>query len=254
MLGRCQVPGYKSGVPAKPFTAIADEYDKLNDILSWGLHRLWKRRLVRLLWSRKPAAAAAVLDVATGTGDLARLFRGRTPGFCRIVGVDPCPEMLSLAKDRMPELDWILAGAESLPLPDNSVGILSCVFGVRNFDDRKKAFLEWKRVLIPGAVVGVIEIHPVGRGWASGLIRFYWKYLVPAWGQLLAKRTAYEYLRDSGATFLSPGAMRSEIADSGLQPIYFTSLFPCGMVSLSLFRNGKATGQENADRRGDLIR
>ncbi|NDG27526.1 MAG: methyltransferase domain-containing protein, partial [Proteobacteria bacterium] len=153
----------------QPFNDIAHQYDLLNDLLSFGTHRFWKRRLVSQLLRAK-ICPGTILDIATGTGDLAALFSRKIPPQV-IIPLDPCGPMMDRGKIRFPHLqNWTLGTAESLPLGSASVSIASCAFGVRNFREREKAFEEIARVLEPGGLFGTLEIHPI-----SEQLR-YWPY------------------------------------------------------------------------------
>lgn len=218
-----------------PFPRIALNYDRLNGMLSLGTHTLWKRRLVNEMLSLVPKPSC-ILDVATGTGEIADRFSGKAPPLTRVIGLDPCREMIEVGRQKGRRAEWVVAGSESIPLPDKSVDILTCAFGVRNFKNRGQAFREWARILKPGAAVGVIEIHPIPRVWYRGLLAWYWQKVMPRLGSWFADRAAYEYLRDSSSHFLTPAAMAAEAKASGLVPTETRSLFAGGMVSFCLFR------------------
>ncbi len=217
-----------------PFSRIAAQYDRLNGVLSLGTHALWKRKLVHTMLRLQPRPER-VLDVATGTGEIAHRFSRKVPG-AEVIGLDPCAEMIEVGKAKGRKAKWIVAGSERIPLPDESVDILTCAFGVRNFTERPRAFREWARLLKPSGVVGVIEIHPIPRVWYRPLLAFYWKHLMPRLGRLLAEEKAYRYLRDSTVGFLSAPAMVEEARLAGLESLETRSLFASGMVSFCLFR------------------
>lgn len=217
-----------------PFPRIASSYDRLNALLSFGLHGLWKRRLVRRLLASH-ADPRSVLDVATGTGEIADLFSRRLPQ-ARVAALDPCSEMMEQGRRKGRRAAWILAGSEAIPLPDGSVDLISCAFGVRNFRDRPRAFSEWARVLRPGGTAGVIEIHPIPRTWLRPWLAWYWHRLMPRLGAWFSDGPAYSYLLDSTRVFPPMEAMAEEIRAAGLSPLSCHSLFGAGMVSISLFR------------------
>lgn len=211
------------------FARIAERYDFLNDCLSLGTHRLWKRKLVRLLLSR---SQGPVLDVATGSGDMAALFaRHRL-----VVGIDPCREMLEVARRKHPHLVFRQGASEKLPVESSSFGTLTCTFGVRNFENRAKAFAEWRRVLKPEGWGGILEIHPIAEGPLSWLLRPLWMRVMPWIGGALADRPAYEYLRDSSRGFVPAETLCRELEAAGFRTASPTFLLPGRMVSLIVFR------------------
>ena len=194
----------------QPFGDIAEKYDLLNDFMSLGLHRAWKRTLVEFL-SRSLTQTHQVLDLATGTGDVASLFLNHVPAK-QIYGADPCQAMMDQGKKRFSKLThWVRADAESLPFKDNFFKVVTCTFGVRNFHDRSLAFREVARVLEVGGRFGVLEIHPIPRKWRYLPFHFFWKVGIPLWGRLFKRLKAYEYLRDSAAQFISPEVMVEEL-------------------------------------------
>ncbi len=233
------------------FSRVAPVYDRLNDLISFGLHRRWKRRLVGTLLNR--AGRGRWVDMAAGTGDVAELMVRL--GVPDVVAVDPCEPMVARGMTRTDRrIHWLVARAEAIPLGDGTVRAIACSFGVRNFTDRALAFREWKRVLEPGGVCGVLEIHPPSRGLFYGLFQFHWRWVVPLLGRLVGRADAYRYLKDSVEGFVSPQALAQEALASGLEPLGFSSLFGKGVVSLSLFRkHGGNEKNSNVGGGGSLL-
>lgn len=227
-----------------PFHRIAPSYDRINTVMSLGLHHEWKEELVNGLMLQQPSRNAQVLDVAAGTGDVTRLFSAKK--FRRVIGMDPCSEMLAIAKRTAdPSIHWVQASAEAIPLPEDSVDIISCAFGVRNFSDRLQSFKEWHRLLRPGGVVGILEIHPLPDLLALRPLEWYWRHVLPLLGRQIGDEAAYEYLRDSVQAFLSPEGLESELKQSGFHRLSYSSLFACGMVSFALFQRDGIEGKTN---------
>ena len=184
------------------FSSIATRYDVTNEVLSLGIHRLWRRKAVRLSGA-KPGDA--VLDCATGTGDLALAFKRRVGEGGRVVGTDFCAEMLESAPAKAAheglEVQFQVADALALPFPDATFEVASIAFGIRNVDDPVKCLREMARVVRPGGRVVVLEFgQPTG--FFGALFRFYSKVIMPRVGGLLTgNRAAYEYLPRTSASF-----------------------------------------------------
>ncbi|MCB0404923.1 MAG: ubiquinone/menaquinone biosynthesis methyltransferase [Bdellovibrionales bacterium] len=236
---------------ALPFDRIAKQYDRVNDVLSFGLHRAWKEELVNALLKEHGVLPEHVLDVATGTGDVAARFHKK--GSRHVVGLDPSSHMLALARQRHgTTIEWKLGSSETLSLPTASIDLISCAFGVRNFQNRRQAFAEWRRVLRPGGRIGIIEIHPVPDIALLKPIDWYWRRVVPPIGRLFGDEPAYEYLRDSAGSFLTPQALAGELETEGFRKLSLSPLFACGMVSFGLFQRDGIYHQPNRGRTGLL--
>ncbi|EPX56259.1 2-heptaprenyl-1,4-naphthoquinone methyltransferase [Cystobacter fuscus DSM 2262] len=184
------------------FSSIATRYDVTNEVLSLGIHRLWRRKAVRLSGA-KPGDA--VLDCATGTGDLALAFKRQVGEAGRVMGTDFCKEMLDSAPAKAEReglrVEFQVADAMALPFADNSFDVASIAFGIRNVDDPVKCLSEMARVVRPGGRVVVLEFgQPTG--FFGALFRFYSKVVMPRVGGLLTgNRAAYEYLPRTSAAF-----------------------------------------------------
>jgi demethylmenaquinone methyltransferase/2-methoxy-6-polyprenyl-1,4-benzoquinol methylase len=184
------------------FSSIATRYDVTNEVLSLGIHRLWRRKAVRLSGA-KPGDA--VLDCATGTGDLALAFKRQVGETGRVVGTDFCKEMLDSAPAKAAreglQMEFQVADAMALPFADDSFDVASIAFGIRNVDDPVKCLSEMARVVRPGGRVVVLEFgQPTG--FFGALFRFYSKVVMPRIGGLLTgNRAAYEYLPRTSAAF-----------------------------------------------------
>jgi demethylmenaquinone methyltransferase/2-methoxy-6-polyprenyl-1,4-benzoquinol methylase len=186
------------------FSSIATRYDVTNEVLSFGIHRLWRRTAVRLSGA-KPGDS--ILDCATGTGDLALVFKRKVGASGRVVGTDFFPEMLQSApakaeREGLP-VEFQVADAMALPFADATFDVASIAFGIRNVDDPVKCLKEMARVVKPGGRVVVLEFGQP-RGVFGALFRFYSKTIMPAIGGLLTgNRAAYEYLPRTAAAFPS---------------------------------------------------
>jgi demethylmenaquinone methyltransferase/2-methoxy-6-polyprenyl-1,4-benzoquinol methylase len=188
------------------FASIAPDYDKVNSVLSFGIHHYWRYKAVKESGAK---LGDAVLDCATGTGDLAITFKEKvgSPGY--VLGTDFCAEMIEpappKAKAKSLEIDFEVADAMNLPYEDNRFDIASISFGIRNVDNPVKALSEMARVVKSGGKVVVLEF-----GQPSGIMKapyeFYSRYVMPAVGGFLSgNKDAYTYLPETSARFPAAG-------------------------------------------------
>ncbi len=184
------------------FADIADDYDRINSILSFGVHNVWRKTTVRESGA-KPGDR--VLDCATGTGDLALEFKKTVGHEGYVKGTDFCKEMIELAPGKADKkklvVEFEVADAMDLPYEDNSFDIASIAFGIRNVDDPTVCLQEMARVVKPGGRVVVLEF-----GQPKGPVRipyeFYSKHVMPAVGGWISgNRDAYTYLPETSAKF-----------------------------------------------------
>ncbi|AGC45743.1 ubiquinone/menaquinone biosynthesis methyltransferase [Myxococcus stipitatus DSM 14675] len=198
------------------FSSIATRYDVTNEVLSFGIHRLWRRTAVRL---SRAKAGDSVLDCASGTGDLALAFKRKVGATGHVLGTDFCPEMLESAPAKAAkaglQVDFQVADAMALPFEDNRFDVASIAFGIRNVDDPVKCLKEMGRVVKPGGRVVVLEFGQP-EGVFGALFRFYSKTVMPAIGGMLTgNRAAYEYLPRTSAAFPAGERFLSLMDQSG---------------------------------------
>lgn len=184
------------------FSSIASRYDVTNEVLSLGIHRVWRSAAVRYSEARE---GDRILDCATGTGDLALAFKRKVGASGSVVGTDFCPEMLQSAPAKASEaglaVEFQVADAMALPFADASFDVSSISFGIRNVDDPVKCLKEMARVVKPGGRVVVLEFGQP-QGLFGALFQFYSKTIMPAVGGLLTgNRAAYQYLPRTAASF-----------------------------------------------------
>jgi demethylmenaquinone methyltransferase/2-methoxy-6-polyprenyl-1,4-benzoquinol methylase len=214
-------PRDKAGRVREMFGRIAPRYDLMNRLMTGGRDLAWRRRAARLA---APARGALVLDVATGTGDLALAFLEET-GARGVVGVDFVPRMLERARgklDRRRERRIRLAAADALALPfaDGAFGCVASAFLLRNLADLRAGLAEMRRVTAPGGSVMALEItQPALPGWRQAF-RLYFHHVVPALGTLVSRnRAAYTYLPQSVDGFLTPDDLAQLMARVGLTDV-----------------------------------
>jgi len=181
------------------FGSIAGRYDRANTVLSGPIHHLWRRSAVR--WSGVKNGDA-VLDCATGTGDLAIAFKKSVGKTGRVVGTDFTPEMIELARGKARDITFEVADVTALPFDDDSFDIASISFGIRNVGDPAKGIAEMARVVRPGGRVLVLEFGQPSNRLASALYDSYRRhFLARLGGAVTGERGAYEYLESSAAKF-----------------------------------------------------
>ncbi|MEB3186639.1 MAG: bifunctional demethylmenaquinone methyltransferase/2-methoxy-6-polyprenyl-1,4-benzoquinol methylase UbiE [bacterium] len=184
------------------FDRIAGHYDQVNDWMTFGRHRAWKRQLVRLAGAR---AGGAYLDLCTGTGDIAALWAEHAAPGGTVEALDFSPGMLEIARKRHPVgagVHWIQGDATALPFPDASFDAVSVGFGLRNVVDLEAALMEALRVLRPGGMFISLETGKPAIGFFRLGNALYGRFLVPMLGRLMSgDREAYRYLPTSSEAF-----------------------------------------------------
>ncbi|MEE2903278.1 MAG: bifunctional demethylmenaquinone methyltransferase/2-methoxy-6-polyprenyl-1,4-benzoquinol methylase UbiE [Myxococcota bacterium] len=196
-------PVAKGGIggSGEMFDAIAHRYDRLNRILSMGLDQGWRKTTLKKIGLRD---GHKVLDLATGTGDLAMLQANTTS---QIVGLDPSANMLAVAQEKVDSsgisdrVKLVLGDAQDLEFPDNHFDRVTIAFGIRNVPDRMQGLREMVRVLKPGGMVGILELNEPERGVLAAGAKLYIRRIVPWIGAILSGSKEYRYLQESIAAF-----------------------------------------------------
>ncbi|REL37558.1 bifunctional demethylmenaquinone methyltransferase/2-methoxy-6-polyprenyl-1,4-benzoquinol methylase UbiE [Rhodohalobacter sp. SW132] len=199
------------------FADIADDYDKINSILSFGVHNGWRKKAVQMSGAQP---GDRVLDCATGTGDLAFEFKNRVGHTGSVTGTDFCKEMIEHAPAKADKkqmvVEFEVADAMDLPYEDNSFDIASIAFGIRNVDDPKICLQEMARVVRPGGRVVVLEFGQPG-GVVKYPYEFYSKHVMPAIGGWISgNRDAYTYLPETSAAFPAGRAFMDLMDNTGV--------------------------------------
>lgn len=209
-----------------PFDDIAHRYDLLNRLLSLRIDQLWRRKLINRL---PEGPDKNILDVATGTADLA-IMAARRKG-CRVTGCDIAEKMLAIGREKTrkkqlrDQIELVSGAAENLPFEDHSFDAAMVAFGVRNFNDLDKGLSEMFRVLKPGGKILVLEFSIPQNPIFRALYLFYFLKLLPWVGGLISgNRKAYEYLPDSVLKFPQGADFTSLLQKSGFKDTTFTPL------------------------------
>ena len=211
---------------ARLFSRISGHYDLMNDLMTLGMHRGWKRKTAMLA---SQALAGTALDVSTGTGDLAFQLATR-PSVQGTVGLDLLPEMISRAHSRGNRRtgqspDFLVGDALSLPFPTDTFACATAGFSLRNMPDARRAVAEMARVVRPGGRVALLELSPMPSGLKSRLFRTYFHGVVPLVGGLVARdRAAYTYLPQSVDVFYGADELSSIMKESGLDRVTYQRL------------------------------
>jgi demethylmenaquinone methyltransferase/2-methoxy-6-polyprenyl-1,4-benzoquinol methylase len=214
------------------FDSVASNYDLMNDLMSGGVHRLWKDAAAAKL---NPRPGEVILDVAGGTGDMARRYakmaraaqRRRGGADASVIVLDYNAEMImaGVGKGGEPEMSWSVGDAMALPLPDASVDAYSISFGIRNVADIAQALAEARRVLKPGGRFLCLEFSKVNVPGLDTLYDAYSFKLLPKMGQMVAgDAESYRYLAESIRRFPPPDQFARMIGEAGLDQVKVRTL------------------------------
>ena len=211
------------------FAEIAGNYDRMNHLLSMNIDKYWRWRTTRLV---QPNGSRPILDMCTGTGDLALAYWKSTGGKIPIVAADFCREMLDIGEDKKTALGisdqvkFVEADAQDLPFPDNEFQIVTVAFGLRNVNDTDQGLREMHRVCADGGKVAVLEFSQPQMQPFKAIYGWYFRNILPLLGRLLARNAAnaYDYLPQSVGQFPCGQALADRMASVGLQDVWFRPL------------------------------
>lgn len=210
------------------FDSVADNYDLMNDLMSGGIHRLWKDHLIRRI---RPKSGMNYLDVAGGTGDIAFRIRQKSGPDAQITLCDLNWDMLRVGRDRavnkgwLDDFDWITGNAECLPVPSNSVDVYTIAFGLRNVTRIDDALKEVYRVLKPGGRFYCLEFSHVENPIISKAYDNFSFGIIPKIGEKVAKdRDSYQYLVESIRKFPKQANLIKRMKEAGLTRCTFENL------------------------------
>ena len=193
----------KKGLVEKVFNKVYDKYDLMNDFMSLGIHRIWKKSLIQWM---NPLDDKTLIDVACGTGDLGKLYLENVGSAKKLICIDPNKGMVESGKNKLKNhknIKWKIASAENLPVSENSCDYYTISFGLRNTKNLNKALSEAYRVLKPGGRYFCLEFSKIEN---SNLDLIYKKYskLIPLIGQaVVGEKEPYEYLIKSIEEFIN---------------------------------------------------
>ena len=221
--------GEKQKLVGEVFTSVAGKYDLMNDAMSLGIHRAWKRWFVATAQVRR---GGRVLDLAGGTGDIAALLKARVGEEGEVVLGDINAAMLRAGRDRLTDrglvrgLDYVQCNAEALPFPDASFDLVTIAFGLRNVTDKDAALREMLRVLKVGGQARVLEFSEVKADWFEPIYDFHSFNVLPRLGRLFAGDSdSYRYLAESIRKHPPQEQLKAMMEEAGLSR--------CGYVNMS---------------------
>ncbi|TGD57371.1 bifunctional demethylmenaquinone methyltransferase/2-methoxy-6-polyprenyl-1,4-benzoquinol methylase UbiE [Flavobacterium humi] len=188
---------------AKMFDTISTKYDSLNRVISFGVDIKWRKKILKMVAGKNPET---ILDIATGTGDLAILLANTQAK--KIIGLDISAGMLEVGKQKVAHknlserIELVLGDSEKIPFEEASFDVVTVAFGIRNFENLQQGLAEILRVLKPGGLFVILETSVPDRFPYKQGYRFYTKYILPVIGKLFSKdKVAYQYLSDSASIF-----------------------------------------------------
>ena len=193
----------KKGLVQNVFDQVYDQYDLMNDLMSLGVHRIWKKNLLNMI---NPSPNKKLIDVGCGTGDIAKLFINSVDKNFHITCVDPNINMIKKGKEKLNKyknLKWIISPAENLPVPNNTFDFYTISFGLRNTKNLKKTLHEAYRVLKPGGRFFCLEFSKINNTNLEFIYKNYSK-IIPSIGKLVVgKKEPYKYLTKSIRDFIN---------------------------------------------------
>lgn len=225
----------KEHLVGEVFHSVASQYDLMNDLMSAGVHRIWKRFTIEVSAVR---AGHKVLDIAGGTGDLAEKFHALVGSEGHVVLADINESMLDMGRNRLTDagvcghIDYVLANAEELPFADNHFDCVTISFGLRNVTDKSKALRSMLRVLKPGGKLLVLEFSKPRNELLSKAYDAYSFSILPALGKLITNDSdSYRYLAESIRKHPDQDALKELIYDAGFEDVAYHDMTG-GIVAL----------------------
>lgn len=225
----------KQGMVADVFHSVAGKYDLMNDLMSMGVHRIWKSYTVEMSGARQ---GQRVLDIAGGTGDLAAKFSNIVGRDGQVILADINSSMLETGRSRLLDrgvvgnIDYVQANAETLPFPDNYFDLITIAFGLRNVTNKDQALKSMYRVLKPGGRLLVLEFSKPVHEPLSKVYDLYSFHILPKMGKLIANDSeSYQYLAESIRMHPDQETLKGMVDDAGFDRSDFHNLTG-GIVAL----------------------
>ena len=206
------------------FSKVYNKYDLMNDIMSLGIHRIWKDKFIEWM---NPSANCSLIDVASGTGDIAKLFSLRNKNLSAVTCIEPNKNMFEEGKKNLinfKNIKWIKSSAERLPVEENTYDFYAISYGIRNVSNINKTLMEAYRVLKPGGRFMCLEFSKIDNEFLNFLYKNYSK-AIPSIGKLIVGSSKpYKYLIDSIDTFYNQEELLELIAKNGFANVEYRNL------------------------------
>ena len=206
------------------FSKVYDKYDLMNDVMSLGIHRIWKDKFIDWM---NPSPNSSLIDVASGTGDIARLFSLRNKNSSQITCIEPNENMFKKGKNNLvnyKNIRWIKSSAEILPVEDNIYDYYSISYGIRNVSDINKTLKEAYRVLKPGGRFMCLEFSKIDNEFLNFLYKNYSKAIPTLGKYIVGSSKPYEYLINSIDTFYNQEQLLKLITKSGFANVEYRNI------------------------------
>ncbi len=206
------------------FSKVYDKYDLMNDVMSLGIHRIWKDKFIDWM---NPSRSSTMIDVASGTGDIAKLFSLRVKNLSMVTCIEPNEDMFRKGKNNLinfKNIKWIKSKAETLPVEDNTYDFYSISFGIRNVSDINKALKEAYRVLKPGGRFMCLEFSKIENELLNFMYKNYSK-AIPVLGKyIVGSSKPYEYLVNSIDAFYNQEQLLELLIKNGFTDVEYRNL------------------------------
>ena len=221
----------KKGLVDNVFNQVYNKYDLMNDFMSLGIHRFWKKALINMM---NPSVNKNLLDVACGTGDIGKLFLDYTNKNSKITCVDPNNKMIKEGKKKLSNyknINWVISPAEKLPLPDNTFDYYTISFGLRNTKNLNKTLSEAYRILKPGGRYLCLEFSKIQNSNLDFIYKKYSKF-IPILGKfVVGEKEPYKYLIDSIEKFVNQDELIELMKNNNFKKCSYRN-FSGGIVSI----------------------
>jgi demethylmenaquinone methyltransferase/2-methoxy-6-polyprenyl-1,4-benzoquinol methylase len=214
----------KSKLVNSVFSEVYNKYDLMNDIMSLGIHRIWKDKFIDWM---NPSHDSSLIDVASGTGDIAKLFSLRNKNLSTVTCIEPNENMFRKGKKNLSNfqnIKWIMSKAETLPVEDGTYDFYSISYGIRNVSDINKTLGEAYRVLRPGGRFMCLEFSKINNEFLNFLYKNYSKAIPTLGKYIVGSSKPYEYLINSIDTFYNQEQLLELIIDNGFANVEYRNL------------------------------